>query len=720
MSSAVVGPGATARPAVGGGVRRAPLAIVQHGHQYLITDGYDSREGLSEIVASFSRVLAIHLRYRVPLNLHLSGTLVEAIAWRAPDFFEWVRALRADGLLEVIGSAYAQSILTLFSKAHGRLQLVEALRLCQDHLDVDPAAIRGCWVPERVWDTGRVAPVVGDPELPNGGYSYVLLDDRLAYPLDGNYDASERRRFDLRTAPGRGAIDPTVTEGWSVEADDRRVRPFRIEGAGDLVAVPICGDLRYSVPPRHPEHWDNLRAILAAVASTRPGAIAVYADDLEKTAAIGPWAPGSWSRPNIAPYEAFIAWLADSAVAQPVLISRWLDEQPPMTSRPVDTGTFYELAHSMRAGEDYAGWWGDPAWAAYREVLMSAERLLLAEARGSKGGLWDLAWKHLMASSCETGWQVADGSAPSPAPWSRALANHARSVFVIAAAARWLEARDGKAHVTVVDVDGDGRDEVVLKNDRLFGVVTPDFGGRLVYLFDLGQDGGRLVVGNHADDWNWQEDVNRFMRTPPNHPGAFADLGHEDDQYRVEAIIRSADDAGVLLVDREPGSAIHGAAKRYRIEASSTSIEVAYLLPGDPEAFTVVSGLSPDYLALLRVGRQGVRIARLPNARGCATGPTSVWVRRPQGEPVLWGVPNQEECGHAILVTAVAYRRAFRLELGVGSPARSDSGPSSAGGVESRRRSRHDRSPARRLPFARESAEPAGTGSAGAPDQVPA
>ena len=158
------------------------LALVHHGHQHLITDGYDNHEGLSEVLEAFSTVLALHLRYRVPVNLHLSGTFLEAAAWGGPDFFSWIQALREEKLVEILGSAYSQPILTLFGIEHNRRQLAEHLALIERHLGVDPAAVRGFWVPERVWHTERLAPLIGDPGLANGGYGWVLLDDRVFYP----------------------------------------------------------------------------------------------------------------------------------------------------------------------------------------------------------------------------------------------------------------------------------------------------------------------------------------------------------------------------------------------------------------------------------------------------------------------------------------------------------------------------------------------------------
>src|SRR6266571_1919910 len=70
----------------------AALAIVHHANQYIVTDGYDNRVGISGIVGTSSsqtgllRVLKLHERYRVPFSLHISGTFLESLTWHSPEF----------------------------------------------------------------------------------------------------------------------------------------------------------------------------------------------------------------------------------------------------------------------------------------------------------------------------------------------------------------------------------------------------------------------------------------------------------------------------------------------------------------------------------------------------------------------------------------------------------------------------------------------------------
>ena len=90
------------------------VAFIHHANQLLITDGYQNREGISAIAGSKNsttgllRILELHRRYQIPLNLHISGTLMESLEWHIPDFFSELKALANSDLLELLGSSYGQ------------------------------------------------------------------------------------------------------------------------------------------------------------------------------------------------------------------------------------------------------------------------------------------------------------------------------------------------------------------------------------------------------------------------------------------------------------------------------------------------------------------------------------------------------------------------------------------------------------------------------------
>ena len=240
-------------------VGATPFAIVQHGNQALITDGYANREGVAEILQGFTAVLALHLKYRIALNLHLSGTLIEAAAWHAPDFFLWVKRLYGEGLLELIGSSYAQNILPLFSTQHNLRQFNTAFDLYERHLGIGPGEVRAAWIPERVWHTGCLAPLLQSTALRNHGFDSVLLDERLAHPLNGDYASSPRRQLDERF--GGGSYPPALrADGSAIEARPPATA-VRIANTHDLQALLIRRELRYCIPPCETGHWQMLEAL---------------------------------------------------------------------------------------------------------------------------------------------------------------------------------------------------------------------------------------------------------------------------------------------------------------------------------------------------------------------------------------------------------------------------------------------------------------------------
>ena len=169
-----------------------------------------------------------------------------------------------------------------------------------------------------------------------------------------------------------------------------------------------------------------------------------------------------------------------------------------------------------------------------------------------------------MASCWETAWHTPSCGVHGdptnhgePSPWSKAVASHVRHALVIAEAAHWMTHRDGAAHACLSDVDHDGEDELIVKNDKFFAVFTVRWGARLVYLFNVEGTNGKMVIGNPCDDWNWQEELNKFMHIPANHPGALTDLRFEDDRYEVNLHSTYGDAVEVQFVNSERRSAAH-------------------------------------------------------------------------------------------------------------------------------------------------------------------
>lgn len=622
-----------------------PLALVHHANQYLITDGYADRQGISQIVEGYTRVLLLHMKYRVPLNLHLSGTLIETLAWHCPWFFELVCGMKEQGLLTLIGGTYAENVMTLFEPSFNLHQLNEHLWLYREHLGCSPEDITVCWIPERVWNTALLAGVVTSERLANGGYRCVLLDDRLLYPTYGAYTDSPRDLFD-RSGPYDALSAETACPSNGRLASPRvePCRGYRIANARGLILLPISAHLRYWIPPACEEHWQYLKAIveLPGTEGAEDGLL-VYADDLEKAAGVGGWNAQAPER-----YEAFLAWIASQNYFIPVHLGDWLKSQVPTEQRPIEEGCFFEIARERKAGEDYRGWVENKAWKPYRRMFEAAlDALHCTQVAGADAALTELARKHLMACTYETAWhEIVDGK-PVPAAWAKALASHTRATHVILAAASWFAQCHRPLSTEIEDIDGDGREEVILRGAKMYAVLSPHQGARLTYLFVHTASGGALVIGNPTDDWNLQQELNSYMQQPPNHPGALADRGYEHDEYRVVTLDAKQ---GVDMLNVQAGSDLYGARKRLRVLPEGNALAVCYHLPDTVGSLDTLLCCSPDYYRLLREGSAHVRPILEDLRRGFSLDDVSVWAARFDDDTTRWVQPEQPCAGHGLNV----------------------------------------------------------------------
>ena len=143
--------------------------------------------------------------------------------------------------------------------------------------------VKTFWPPERVWDTRRMAPVLRDARLRNGGYQYVILDDRLL--LAQNDERQSRATYDETNH-----FDPDLYTMHEIK-----------DGLG-LVTFPIATRLRRSIPPGKDDDWTQVQSELEALLVHATGAeeqlplLAVYADDMEKVAGVGEWGGGGPER----------------------------------------------------------------------------------------------------------------------------------------------------------------------------------------------------------------------------------------------------------------------------------------------------------------------------------------------------------------------------------------------------------------------------------------
>jgi starch synthase len=224
---------------------------------------------------------------------------------------------------------------------------------------------------------------------------------------------------------------------------------------------------------------------------------------------------------------------------------------------------------------------------------------------------------------------------------------------------------ESRVSLKIADLDGDGEDEVILRNHRLYAVVSPLQGGRLIYLFARTPRGGALLVGNPTDDWNFQEELNRYMDQPSNHPGALADIGFEHDRYRI-SFVEVDSRALIEMANVQEGSQLFGTRKSMLLSSDASALVIGYRIPDAPDGLATDSCLSPDYYRLLRRGRHVLSPIAGERWRGYRNGDVSVWMSLAGDEETSWDELASHEVGHGFVVRVMARTSRFHLLLGYG------------------------------------------------------
>ncbi|MBY8889263.1 hypothetical protein K7472_31130 [Streptomyces sp. PTM05] len=601
------------------------MAFVHHANQLVIGDGYADRDGISEICRGYERVLTLHHDHGVPAALHLSGTLIEALAWHRPEFLHRVRQAVAEGCLTLLGGPYSEPIMPLLAAESNRRQLITMADLLERHLGVPEGAVPTAWLPERVWHPSLMR-VLTDPGLPGGGYRRALVDDRLFHDDVGGGARSAAENpgpyewHNALPSSVAGLVDPALTVARTVP------------GPRPLELIPINSFLRYLIPARTPDHLrllDEFVEDLRGRAADPGASLLVYADDLERTAGVAGWEAALDS------YERVVRWAASPAgPVHPVHLDTWLDKHPPPVNPVPSAGSYHELAVAWSAGETYQGWAGSPEWQPYQRLIDDTGALVTAARdRPADSRLLDLAERLVMVGMHETAWRDASPEGRHLAPWVKAVASHSRLARPLVAAARWSAAQaPSMPCAALVDVDGDGDEELLLAGQTVWALVSPGEGGRVCLLAhrpashpgDQSGNKAALIVGNPIDHWNFQEELHRFMDVPPGHPGA---LTEPTFRHLAWAPRQPKRHAHAVTVDLHPRSDTPQAGtRRYAVLDGVPALAACLRAGSASRPLDVESALVPDYLRALLNGRAGLRRTGGHGWAGWSLGDRTCWV----------------------------------------------------------------------------------------------
>ena len=605
----------------------AKLILLHHGNQHL-TDNRGLNNPSSR--NSYGYILWIHedvsrlAGRRIPVMIHMSGTLMASFLWWDPGFIEYVRSLVEQGIIVPVGGVWAEYITAYFYDNFNDPSAYLALDYNYRILGYRPLT---AWVPERTWDDART------------GIAWTLSKYYKAVVLDGNTHHDE-------WSPGTNNLKPHKYDETRTNGNTLYVFFIHWDTQQKLLSNTDGGlnrDLRLIYLDKAMS-WDQQQVF-------------IYADDWEKAAGIAGWPTDpSW-------YENAIRWIAMHPWIQVVTIDDvvgWLEKgywtpeynyycgydtyvyiKQWVNNYPYDYRRAYDGWYWGTLSEKAFSELGDPSRWNYRlgdnivklgDIWSSGTILyeLLAPGRlidsTPRNELWWMTIMSLNALLYETAWHEesdwdSDGLQDIPG-WARGGYAHVRLTSIYFLSARWLDdVRNNR--VTGVqyirgDLDWDGIDEVVVYNNRLFAWIDPR-GGAIPYVvvYDPSRDTAWIPIGvpmvywgsMESEAWYGGPQVGLFVDDYLDYTGA----NYYGDTYNISRITFL--DNGSLTVElSSPDKNRNGVAdivKKYLFNPGSPEIITEYSVESGKLYITI--GSSIDLLQSLYTGQTGVSFIGSPN-----------------------------------------------------------------------------------------------------------
>lgn len=447
-----------------------PLRVVLAFHNHQPIGNFD---GVFEQAYqdSYLPFLDVFERYEsLRIALHTSGSLMEWLDAKHPEYIDRLAGFVATGRIEVIGGAYFEPILAMIPSRDRIGQITSYTEWLQQRLG---AVIRGMWVPERVWEQSMTS------DLVRAGIEYTILDD-----------------FHFKNA----GLTEEQLHGYYVTEDDANV----------LNVLPGSEPMRYMIPFQEPGETINY---LRTVAERQPGAIVVFGDDGEK---FGTW-PGTkehvYDRGWLARF--FDALAANGDWLKVTTPSEAIEHIPPLGKLYIPEGSYremtewalpagkineYEDAHHHLEEQGHwqqispfvrGGYWRNfkvkypETNAMYSRMQMVSRRMQELVNQGKSGELIDQARLELYRGQCNCGyWHGAFGGTYLPhlrnAVYQHLIA--ADNLLDQAENRGWHHGQQSWVELEADDYNLDGRPEARLANNRLMALVTPAEGGQIYEL----------------------------------------------------------------------------------------------------------------------------------------------------------------------------------------------------------------------------------------------
>ena len=519
------------------------IAFLHHANQFLKNVSYFV--GNKEV--GMYAVPSIHEYWGVPVNLHISGTLADAIQYYRPNFNEYIRKLVDKGIVSMVGGFYAEYIPKYLPSDFNNWSMHYAKEYNIRYYNYTP---RVCWIPERVYWHGW------EETVKNGGYDIVVADTEVAFDWYHPSWASE----------GKDEYYVWEDNGIKVLFISNTGRAGNWQNIQDMLPNPTDDALNI-----------NIRRLLVRNAMEDPSdRYILYMDDWEKFFGNAP----HWGGAEVVRiYNESIGWIAQHQWIKVTTLEEIADNLPVHGEITIGDASYFWLTQNLgTAGSDsvgpndnydlYDAWYYDP----YHEITVGESYfnytprdniMKLGDYRTPNtviytvwnaikeippnSPIYTVAMKSFAAMMYETAWRgkgISITMHEDISDWEKDQASHIKDLMILYHAQRYLEERE--VGVYGEDVDLDGVEEGIISTENYYCVIDSR-GGKITFLMD---SDGSIIVGNPTVGWHEQGDAYtdiiglattnyHYAEEPvPYHQGGKAfcmeDVGFENENYTLE------------------------------------------------------------------------------------------------------------------------------------------------------------------------------------------
>lgn len=428
----------------------------------------------------YHQVLETMLQYPdLHFPLHFSGSLLTELAWHNQSTLNLLRQGINSGQFEIIGSTYAQNVIYSHADDYDNVLQIDAHKKTIDNiLNVEP---NGFWNPERCWNQERYVSLITD-----GGYDYTFIEDAILA------DSAVINGYD------EYLVKKTSYDGNEllIFNDDKSVInyvdniAFTTEPSSDPAVITAVDDL---INFLHDIYLND----------TNDDYCVVYGQDMEV------W--GLWQiegRPLDTLENVFsrLEYLYERLRAE----SSWLNVGTTQEFlETLDTEyQFFEIPtindgsgnwmHTPSVDEGFDNWFdfsaNDSRLNDFRDQFATTRERLkhIDQEINSKGGTQDVSSAENLLSYAKMVFvanQFEFGCIGCYFTWYY----RTKSSLLTAEAALYSLNPSSETEILNQDLDKDGNNEFILRNDKVFAIIT-SYGARLINLYDI--EKGEIILAN--------------------------------------------------------------------------------------------------------------------------------------------------------------------------------------------------------------------------------